>query len=355
MIKNPGKSLVTSHCVSSISTLVLCVVSLWFSLPSPSCAETQKPGSLAPKPLFRDPVYDGAADPVVIWNRAEKKWFMFYTNRRAKLTNSVGVDWVHGTRIGIAESTNGGASWGYRGVARIQYGREDFSQWAPEILEHEGRYHMYLTIVPGTYSDWNAARELVHLTSTNLLDWQYASTLKLASDRVIDACVLRLMNGTWRMWYNNERDHKSIYYADSPDLFHWADKGKAVGDRAGEGPKVVRWQGRYWMVVDNWRGLGVYQSDDALTWRRQPYNLVEKPGHGPEDQAIGGHPDVVVSGERMFLFYFTHPGRYGPQGKKDGYEQRRSLIQVLELEFKDGWLTGDRDTPTYIQLLPRER
>ena len=25
-------------------------------------------GHVAPKPLFRDPVYDGAADPVVIWN-----------------------------------------------------------------------------------------------------------------------------------------------------------------------------------------------------------------------------------------------------------------------------------------------
>jgi hypothetical protein len=30
-------------------------------------------GLVAAKPLFRDPVYDGAADPVVVWNRAEKK------------------------------------------------------------------------------------------------------------------------------------------------------------------------------------------------------------------------------------------------------------------------------------------
>lgn len=31
---------------------------------------------LAPKPLFRDPVHDGAADPVVVWNRGEQKWFI---------------------------------------------------------------------------------------------------------------------------------------------------------------------------------------------------------------------------------------------------------------------------------------
>ena len=35
----------------------------------------------APKPLYRDPVYDGAADPVVIWNPAVQRWWMFYTNR----------------------------------------------------------------------------------------------------------------------------------------------------------------------------------------------------------------------------------------------------------------------------------
>ena len=27
-------------------------------------------------PLFRDPITDGAADPVLIWNRTEKNWWM---------------------------------------------------------------------------------------------------------------------------------------------------------------------------------------------------------------------------------------------------------------------------------------
>ena len=37
----------------------------------------------APAPLFRDPITDGAADPVLIWNRTEKNWWMLYTQRRA--------------------------------------------------------------------------------------------------------------------------------------------------------------------------------------------------------------------------------------------------------------------------------
>jgi hypothetical protein len=62
---------------------------------------------------------------------------------------------------------------------------------------------------------------------------------------------------------------------------------------------------------------------------------------------------VVVSGDRAFLFYFTHPGRrLGTP--KDGAEQRRSSIQVVELELKDGWLACDRDQPTHVLLNPVE-
>jgi len=34
---------------------------------------------------------------------------MFYTNRRSNAPGLDGVKWVHGTRIGIAESSDGGA------------------------------------------------------------------------------------------------------------------------------------------------------------------------------------------------------------------------------------------------------
>jgi sucrose-6-phosphate hydrolase SacC (GH32 family) len=307
-------------------------------------------GNLAGKPLFRDPVYDGAADPVVIWNRAEKKWFMLYTNRRAKDTISDGVKWVHGTRIGIAESTDGGATWHYRDTCDIQYRFTDYTHWAPEVLENKGLYHMYLTYVPGVFSDWKHPRQILHLTSKNLINWKYESTLKLATEKVIDACVFRLPNGTWRMYYNNEADHKSIYYADSPDLFNWTDSAKkVVGDRGGEGPNVFQWKGRYWMVVDNWKGLGVYSSDDLVNWKRQEKNILQEPGKGIDDQVMGGHPDVVVDGDRAFIFYFTHPGRR-PEAPQNKYEQRRSTIQIAELEYSNGQITCDRDKPVYINL-----
>ena len=318
------------------------------------------PGKLAPKPLYRDPVFDGAADTVVIWNPQKKTWWMFYTNRRANAPGLSGVAWVHGTRIGIAESTDAGATWRYVGVADIELpkevGGDEPTHWAPDILTApDGTHHMFLTVVPGVFEDWQHPRTLAHLTSADLLHWKFQAALKLASDRVIDAVVHRLPDGTWRLWYNNERDGKSIYYADSPDLDTWTDHGRCdgVGGRC-EGPYVFEWQGRKWMLVDTWKGLGVYRSDDYLHWTGQPELLLAKPGKGTDDGVNGGHPGVVVSGGRAFCFYFTHPGRAGtitPQDK-ESRNLRRSSIQVVELAEQDGWLTCDRDAPTYIRLLP---
>jgi len=52
--------------------------------------------------------------------------------------------------------------------------------------------------------------------------------------------------------------------------------------------------------------LGIYSSDDLVNWKRQEKNILEESGTGGDDQVIGGHPDVVVNGERAFVFYFTH-------------------------------------------------
>jgi sucrose-6-phosphate hydrolase SacC (GH32 family) len=324
--------------------------------PEKVVAQKTRQGKPADKPLYRDPVYDGAADPVIVWNKAEKKWFMFYTNRRANAEGLDGVTWVHGTRIGIAESSDGGATWKYRDTCDIQYRSGGYTHWAPEVIEHNGLYHMYLTYVPGVFSDWRHPRNIIHLTSRNLINWHYESTLELASERCIDACVFRLPDGSWRMYYNNEADRKSIYYADSPDLYHWKDSGnKVIGDRGGEGPKVFRWKGKYRMLVDNWKGLGVYTSDDLVNWSRQEKNILEEPGTGKDDKVIGGHPDVVVSGDRAFVFYFTHPGRTIENKDMDNYETRRSSIQVAELELVNGQIACNRDKPVYINLKPQKQ
>ena len=302
-------------------------------------------------PLFRDPIHDGAADPIVIYNPARKAWWMFYTNRRADIDDTTGVRWVHGTRIGIAESRDGGAHWHYLSEADIPVDKPDYTLWAPEVIDVNSTYHMFLTVVPGTFSDWNAPRYIEHLTSRDLLHWTFHDKLSLASDRTIDACVFRLPTGEFRLWYKNERDGSKIYFSDSPDLEHWTAKGVAVTTR-GEGPVVFQWRGHYWLINDSWAGLGAFHSDDLISWTRQPDNLLREPGTQPTDRAMGNHPDVVIdSTGRAWLFYFTQQS--GADAKpNDPTWRRRSVLHVTELHEKDGILTADRNSPSTIHMLP---
>lgn len=329
-----------------IAGLLLCMAAVDFAQAQSSAAPRQ-----ADKPLYRDPIYDGAADPVVTWNAKDKKWWMFYTNRRATMRDSSGVRWVHGTRIGIASSKDG-ATWTYKDTANINYRPDSgYTFWAPDIIAHKGVYHMYLTYVPGIFNDWHHPRDIIHCTSTDLLNWKYESTLPLTNHKVIDPNIAQLPDGSWRLWYNNESDGKSIYYADSKDLYHWTDKGKAI-DAHGEGPKVFKWKNTWWMIVDVWKGMDIYHSDDLLHWTRQPDRILATPGKGKYDQAIGGHCDVVVNNDKAYVFYFTHPGRVKNDGSGAPVDAKRSLIQVAELHYKDGALWCDRDEPVYIQLRP---
>lgn len=306
----------------------------------------------APKPLFRDPGFDGAADPVVVWNARTRRWCLFYTNRRATLATDDPRDlrWFHGTRIGWAESSDGGATWTHGGTLDLPVGPADYTHWAPEIVAHDGLYHMYLTVVPGTFTDWNHPRRIVHLTSPDLRQWREGSTLALSSDRVIDACVLRLDDGTWRLWYNDERDNKAIYHAASADLHTWHDLGRAtgVGDQPGEGPKVFRWRGGFWMIVDVWQGLAVYRSPDARSWQRQPRNLVGPPVVARDSTDVGRHADVVVNQDRAYLFYFSHPQQTGA----DVRARARSALHVAELQEAGGELHCDRDAEVQLDLRP---
>ena len=222
----------------------------------------------APKPLFRDPVHDGAADPSTVYDPARRESVMFYTNRRADLPmdDATDVRWVHGTAIGIARSKDG-AQWRYGGTAAIPVACTGATLWAPDVERFAGQWHMWVTVVPGIYRDWNAPRFLVHLTSRDLKHWRCGERVELGSDRVIDASVVALPRGGYRLFFNDERMNKAIRTADSRDLVHWTLKDRLT-DTPGEAPKAFRWRGRWWLVSDAWKGLLVMQGAASRRDRR---------------------------------------------------------------------------------------
>lgn len=319
-------------------------------------------GVLAPQPLYRDPVFDGAADPSLIYDPARALWVMFYTVRRANVAGLDGVSWVHGTPIGRAESRDG-VHWRYVGTVDFpddlpgaSAPGEPATYWAPAVVRQDGVFHMFVTVVPGVFKDWNHPRRIVHLSSPDLRQWRYLDTLALSSEKVIDPALLRLPDGGWRLWYNNEAAGKKIYFADSPDLLRWQDRGPALlSDQAthrGEAPLAFFWRGHYWLLIDLLRndGLAAYRSEDGLHWIRQPGALAQAPGRGRDDQNGAHHPEVVVHGDRAWMYYFVHPGVSADGSSRD---ERRTSLQVLELGLShEGWLLAPRDQPTHVALPP---
>jgi hypothetical protein len=308
---------------------------------------------VAPKPVYRDPVYDGAADVSIVYDRAAKLWKMFYTNRRAtmKLPDPKDVEWVHGTAIGIATSPDG-MHWRYQGTAEFPKACTDVTLWAPEIYYENGTYHMWLTIVPGIFHRWGgpgAEGRIEHLTSTDLATWKCEGTVKLDTGRMIDPAVIKLGQG-YRMWYKDERAGSRILAADSQDLRTWKKvSDEPVNPTMGEGPKVFRFKGYYWMVVDVWKGLMVLRSDDARTWTEQKGYILGEPGRKATDRAKGQHADVVVDGDRAFIYYFVHQVNE-TEAATDARWNQRTVIQVAELVFKDGRLEVDRDRDVAFRL-----
>jgi hypothetical protein len=127
----------------------------------------------------------------------------------------------------------------------------------------------------------------------------------------------------------------------STDLESWSVVGPVLTERPHEGPNVFEFAGNYWMIVDEWRGQGVFRSTDLQHWERNGV-ILDRPGRRTDDGTIGLHADVTVNKDRAMIFYFTHLDRNG-KDPQPTLALRRSSLQVAELHVSDGVLTCDRD------------
>jgi hypothetical protein len=321
----------------------------------------------APAPLYDDPVWHGASDPAVVWlpgKGTHGEYWMYYTQRRATLENAKGVEWVHGSAIGIATSADG-LHWKYEGVAQgtLQDGdvskslgdpvKDNATWWAPTVFWEGGdgisgggktgdRLHMFVTYVHGIFSTWTGDRTIEHFTSEDGVHWTHVSSLPLASRRVIDPTVLKI-NGRWYLWYKNEAAGSRTFRASSADLKGWKDEGDAKIGRGHEAPFVWHWKGAYWDLQDNGRALDAWRSENGLSdWTLNTLLLgQDSVGKRPLDQGTGHHPWIVLQQqaagaagpgeEQLVLFYFTHEGK-------------KTYIQIAEITLgADGKLVCDRD------------
>ncbi|HVT89255.1 MAG TPA: hypothetical protein VHD56_10415 [Tepidisphaeraceae bacterium] len=314
---------------------------LLFAVAELAAVQTATPSmidvSQASAPLFDDPVFHGATDPFVIWNPARNQWFMYYTQRRATLANPNGVDWVHGSAIGIATAPDG-IHWTYLGTAKGDHDLTDpmaakgagpepgITWWAPCFLWENNIMHMFVTAVDGVYTNWTGKRNIMHFASEDGVNFKYVSTAKLSSDRVIDATVYKV-NDTWYMVYKDEAAGSRTTRSESKDLDNWTNAKVVSPDGSQEAPFPFFWRGKWWMMVDavSNRGLRIYTSENGIDgWKNVTTILGARDGTRPRDNNVGHHPGIVLQGQgdsqQCLVYYFTHQGN-------------QTVMQLAELEM----------------------
>lgn len=162
------------------------------------------------------------------------------------------------------------------------------------------------------------------------------------------------------MWFKDEAHDSTTWCADSPDLLTWGASSMAVGPPSHEGPNVFSLGGEFWMITDEWHGLGVHRSSDLHSWQRQGL-ILDQPGARLWDAGFGHHADVVVgtsaTGEEVgWIFYFTHRSRPGADASQadsphpDVPIEHVTDIQVAALHVHDGVLVCDRDASVDLDL-----
>eukprot|EP01043_Picozoa_sp_COSAG02_P025553 COSAG02_NODE_1440_length_12590_cov_2.822352_6_plen_705_part_00 len=354
--------------------------------------------NVASSPFYRDPLFDGAHDPELVWNHAEQCYWLLYLQNRYNipLSDPAPLGRTSLTDIGLASTPDGGRSWVYRGVAEgldvpasaradelppsgtQQYGGATW--WRPAVTFAGGVYHAFWIMWessrgmkgpdgPGAYANWN----LIHYTSNNLKSWRYNQTVRTNSF-AYDSDVFRLADGRYILFSTGQtrlvRGNPKVLQ--SYDLYHWSqctDPGLQVN--IDEGPHAtwndmsIKWRG---FAFINWDGSAHFgtnrpnmmrTSDGGLTWEMS--NTTLYPGAGTRHLDLGAaHQGPLLlnqgaGGEGGWALYFSEFSVGAEYAQSTGCGTERAVLQLAAVETdSSGWPVVNRSNgpPNDLTLTP---
>ncbi|MDQ4039824.1 MAG: glycosyl hydrolase [Actinomycetota bacterium] len=309
-------------------------------------------------PLITDPIFDGVNDPTLVWNEATSEWWCIFARRRSNVRLSAQtIGPVHGTPLGAATSTDHGASWLYRGALNlpIEPGHNTF--WGPTAFTVDGVHHLFTTFIRGVPNDpaWDShgrpspwARQVHHLSSSDLWTWKHHGRVDLGTDHGHDAAVLQMRDGTWSLWFKDEAIGGAICRVDSTDLETWSSPLTVLPEWH-ESPIVFQLGGYYWLVAESRSGLTSYRSEHASIWEATgPF--VAEVGSRTADVGPVRSPDVVpLPDGTAYLVYYTQTG-VDSYGNPAPTSSQTSTAQVALLSVVAGHLHCDRDAEFDFRL-----
>ncbi len=312
-------------------------------------------------PLFVDPNTHGSCDPEIIFNPWDGHWYIYYTARRPHMQNT-----FLGTPLGVIRSRDL-KDWEFLGYTNLGNGDHrpwtNGTFWAPAIIEHQGRLHMFVTIKDDLIPDrgpWGGyPGSIIHYSTSvdrPVDGWKLEGRMHDRGLTTIDASIFKGKDG-FQLWFKGkpkEAKKNELYAMKSRDLRNWEEADftpsdvfneSVTGSDFEEAPYVFYWKDRYWLITDPHLGLFVYHSEDAEHWKFQG-TILRAGGTRPFDGNLARHCSVAVIEDRAFIFYHVEPWRQYESKTpifKQPLRNRRAVLQMAELKIVDGQLTCDRD------------
>ena len=314
------------------------------------------------KPLFTDPNYGGSCDPEIVYNAFDNSYYIYYTARRSHKENT-----FLQTPIGVASSKNL-VDWNFEGYCKFDGKHNtkdaDATFWAPAIISTKDSLHMFVTYKSDTLTTrgmWGGRGAIVHYaTALNnpINGWKKRTVMHDSTMTTLDASAY-WVDDVAHLWFMSRPLKKlekgyTLVHKTTRDFNNWQTLAQDLGDVYNkpvtsityeEAPYIFRWKGQFWLITDPHKGFAVYHSKDAAHWKFQGFILSE-PGKGKMDTARGRHGSVLIDeNDRAFLFYHVEYNRqYGKTSIiKQPLKNRKSAIQMVELQLKNGKIIADRD------------
>jgi len=327
-------------------------------------------------PIFTDPNYQGSCDPEIVWNDQLHRYFIYYTARKGNQENT-----FLGTPIGVI-STADLVNWDFEGYCKFDGvgGKKDAREtfWAPAIIAHDSFLHLFVTYKSDTLpvkGPWGGPGKIVHYKtpSNNPIDgWMKVEDMHDPEINALDATVYE-SEGLFHVWYKGKLEgaaKNELFHLVSTDMKKWENRGfsqsdvfneKATGSDFEEAPYIFQWKNSFWLITDPHNGFFVYQSADGENWKFQG-TILKESGTRSLDNSIARHCSVVVKDDRAFIFYHVEPWRRYDLEKKQGNERvpifkqpvgnRRSVLQMAELELQSGRIVCNRNKQIYLTQHP---
>ena len=244
-------------------------------------------------------------------------------------------------RIGVLRSTDGGATWTLLGDACFH--APELIPVDPSPLASGSRVALYFLDLKSLNQQTGAGRVIYRAESSNGLEFSQPEPVFLFGENITDPYVLKLGEGSYRMYLMRPIELGDVISATSDDgLVFTLDEGYRTKEGAIPGALLLR-DGRVRLfVAGDLRGITSLVSADGLTFTKEEGVRIPMNGISTTDP----HPISLRAGGYMMVYTVHREGTFADE------QARLAAIEIHIASSADGFNWTDNPAPIAYGSVP---